>query len=228
MPDGNTSKSKIEFAPGLSFDELNSMYEEQNHGKRRSMPYEQYFGEMELSEEQKEQRRTFAQDVDDIILLYLIMMFYQRQAQAPDYASVIAGMERDLGQVIRDTGIENTATFSATHVADVAASIVNTTAENPDDPFMYSLDRAMLIAENEANAVYNDAEFQEALLEGMTQKTWIAIRDKRTRPTHAEVDGTTIPITEYFIVGDALLMYPKALCDNPEEVVNCRCSIAYS
>jgi len=60
-------------------------------------------------------------------------------------------------------------------------------------------------------------------------KTWVAIRDARTRPTHAAVGGTTVPFDQPFTVGGAQMMRPgdASLGAGAGEIVNCRCSILY-
>ena len=54
------------------------------------------------------------------------------------------------------------------------------------------------------------------------QKTWMATYDSRTRRSHAEMDGETVPIKEEFSNG---LMYPADMDGAPEEVYNCRCTM---
>jgi hypothetical protein len=63
----------------------------------------------------------------------------------------------------------------------------------------------------------------------MASKTWVAIRDARTRPTHAAVGGTTVAFDQPFTVGGAQMMRPGdgSLGAGAEEIVNCRCSILY-
>jgi SPP1 gp7 family putative phage head morphogenesis protein len=60
-------------------------------------------------------------------------------------------------------------------------------------------------------------------------KTWVAINDNRTRPSHSAVGGTTVPFDQPFSVGGALMMRPGdgSLGAGAEEIVNCRCSILY-
>jgi SPP1 gp7 family putative phage head morphogenesis protein len=60
-------------------------------------------------------------------------------------------------------------------------------------------------------------------------KTWVAINDNRTRPSHVAVGGTTVPFDEPFSVGGAQMMRPgdASLGAGAEEIVNCRCSILY-
>lgn len=99
-----------------------------------------------------------------------------------------------------------------------------------ENVYELSDDRAMLIAENESNALYNYDDLQQAILMGYTKKTWNTILDRHTRNTHRNEDGTTIPIDKAFTVGNSEMMYPKdlSLGASAEETVNCRCSITYS
>ena len=39
--------------------------------KRRSKPYEQYFGEMRISEDRKDRRKRVAEDIEDAMLTYM-------------------------------------------------------------------------------------------------------------------------------------------------------------
>lgn len=116
------------------------------------------------------------------------------------------------------------------HIERVCEDIVDNTLEKIDTPYMTSTERSILIAETETNNVANHDELAEAKANGMTEKTWVAFHDNRTRQTHMDVDGTTIPIDDMFQVGMAELMCP---CDeingysNPEEVANCRCHLLY-
>lgn len=58
-------------------------------------------------------------------------------------------------------------------------------------------------------------------------KTWINTDDERTRDTHIDAGGQTVPIDQPFLVGDSELMYPGDPDGPPEETVNCRCSATY-
>jgi len=117
------------------------------------------------------------------------------------------------------------------HIERVCEDIVDNTLKGLETPYMTSTDRSITIAETETNNTANNDEYEEAKENGMTMKTWVAFHDNKTRETHREVDGTTIPIDDMFQVGAAELMYP---CDetngydNPEELVNCRCRTIYS
>lgn len=212
---------------GLSFDELNALYKKERGDNLRALPYEQYFGEMDLSAEQKERRIRTAKEVERFTRYALMSMYYLRDG-GYDYGTVSTEMTDSYSSMLEDMAIPLTGFFAAMHVQDTVNEIISATINNPDDAYFFSEDRAMVIAENEANSIWNDSEYQDALMTGKTQKTWVAIIDKVTRDTHREVNGTTIPIDAFFVVGEALMLYPRYDCGYPEEIVNCRCSIVYT
>jgi SPP1 gp7 family putative phage head morphogenesis protein len=82
------------------------------------------------------------------------------------------------------------------------------------------------IARTEILGASNKAQWEAYKQSGVVKKKqWIATLDGRTRDTHAQAHGQIVGIDEYFKVGDALLMFPGDICDRPEEVINCRCTI---
>lgn len=54
------------------------------------------------------------------------------------------------------------------------------------------------------------------------QKRWLATLDERTRESHQELDGETVPVNEPFSND---LMYPGDPEGDPSEVYNCRCTM---
>ena len=56
---------------------------------------------------------------------------------------------------------------------------------------------------------------------------WIATRDGRTRPGHADADGQTVPIGHPFDVDGEPLVYPGDPGGDPANTVNCRCTIGF-
>lgn len=215
---------------GLSFDELNKLYEGEHGDNLRSMPFEQYFGEMGLSQEQKDRRIETAREIQGFMRLAIMEMYYElHEGDYGEYDPSGTIMD-NYNSLLDRLGIPLTAFFAAMHVESVASEIQLSTMMHSEDPYFFSEDRAMLIAENEANSIWNDSEHQDAILTGKTRKTWDAIIDKATRDTHRDINGTTIPIDEPFQVGDSLMMYPKdeSMGAGAEEIVNCRCSVSYS
>jgi uncharacterized protein with gpF-like domain len=88
--------------------------------------------------------------------------------------------------------------------------------------------RADTIARTETHGAANFGSNEAAKLTGLPlRREWLAAEDERTRDTHKEADGQIVGQDEAFSVGDSLLMYPGDPAGDPEEVVNCRCTLGY-
>lgn len=59
-------------------------------------------------------------------------------------------------------------------------------------------------------------------------KSWYATMDHRTRPTHAQANGQTVPINQPFTVGGSSLDYPGDPSGPGDEVIHCRCTVTYT
>jgi uncharacterized protein with gpF-like domain len=58
------------------------------------------------------------------------------------------------------------------------------------------------------------------------KRTWVAVKDKRTRDAHLEMDGQTVGFDEPFEAPDGtLMMYPGDSSAPANLVINCRCSV---
>ena len=115
------------------------------------------------------------------------------------------------------------------YVQEFSEQIVETTQEHFEDEWYLSDDRAIFVAENEANTTFNYLEYKKAVKSGKTKKRWVTMRDRHVRHTHQLVDGKTIGINDVFLVGDSEMFYPKdtTFGASANEIVNCRCSIKY-
>lgn len=213
----------------LSFDELNRLYDDQVDGDYRSEPFDQYFGDTGLSAERKNNRIRTAKDIEEFMVLALATMFYMQEDGGIDYSAVYTDMVNSYQDVLEKRGIRVSDMF-AMHIPMAMSSIIETTVNNPDEVFNYTLDRARLIAANEAMTIWNNADLEQAILDGKTRKTWNAFLDRATRDTHREVNGTTIPIMDIFTVGDSLMYGPHddSLGAGAEELANCRCWLTFS
>lgn len=99
--------------------------------------------------------------------------------------------------------------------------------------------RARRIARTETVTSANGAAMIYANESGnVMEKVWIAVKDKRTRHDHRMVDGTRLPIETPFTLTNAKLgdigmmqpgvrSQPNGLPVPAEEVVNCRCTVAF-
>lgn len=92
--------------------------------------------------------------------------------------------------------------------------------------------RANVIARTEIMKAANYGEQLGSDKTGLqTNKIWIAVRDKRTRHDHSNVDGQIVPDGKPFNVGGYEMQRPGVgVADNgikipAKEVVNCRCTV---
>lgn len=60
------------------------------------------------------------------------------------------------------------------------------------------------------------------------QKTWNAVGDAKTRPEHADADGTTVNEDENFTVGGEELDAPGSPGGSPAMTANCRCWLTWA
>lgn len=89
--------------------------------------------------------------------------------------------------------------------------------------------RALTIARTESHASAQAGGMLAAQELGIVRsKEWVAAEDHRTRETHDEADGQVVAMDDPFIVGGVPLMFPGDPDGPAEEVINCRCVVAYS
>lgn len=91
--------------------------------------------------------------------------------------------------------------------------------------------RTEVTAANSAGALAAGAQRQIDERRPMV-KTWVATTrppsSERTRPTHLEADGQTVPLTDPFTVGGSLMQYPGDPSGPANEVIQCRCTLIIS
>jgi len=77
------------------------------------------------------------------------------------------------------------------------------------------------------NAGRLDSYEQATKLGINVQKQWMATLDERTRESHADLDGTSVPVDEPFVTenGNELMIPADPDCDDPSEIYNCRCTM---
>lgn len=107
-------------------------------------------------------------------------------------------------------------------IPDIAKAI----QETYDD---FSDARSVTIARTEVLAASNAASLGAAKASGASdlQKEWIAADDERTRDDHRKADGQVVGIDENFEVGGSAMAQPGDPSAPPEEVINCRCTVAF-
>lgn len=203
------------------FEELNNLE------NRRSIPYDKYFGDMDLTKEEKEKRKSFAEKLDDVMLFIFALIAVMRANKRLNEEYVRKQLLEQYKDVL--SGFMTIDEYLNEYINQFTDDTLDVTYRHIDDSFYLSLDRAILISENEANSVYGYQEYLQAILSGKTMKQWVDIRDKRERKTHLRVGGTKIPIQRAFEVGNSLMLYPKDISLGAEgkEIYNCRCTIKY-
>ena len=168
--------------------------------------------------------------LDDDMLIYTAVF-------ANDF---IRSTKRMMGNEVPSLIAEVLKDYSSGGSGSILQSVIKTAGEENKklieqivkDTWFISDDRARFIAENESLTVEGYKDFKSASGKGYTRKQWIAIEDERTRPTHSLVDGTVVPIDDFFEVGAARLYYPHDTvigngAEHPEEIISCRCWVVF-
>lgn len=238
----------------FNFHEINAIYE--GKYKRKSIPYEQYFGDMDLSAKQKEKRVSLAKKIEEVILfLFILFDVYEEYGEVEEGIDfIVYSIKQKYIDAIKDfialeeyveEGIEELETddkeskrkeqdalwkYIKEHAEDFIEDYINTTSKHKYEPYYTSEDRAILTSENEANSILNAVEFIEAVFKnGFTKKMWNTEKDEIVRHSHALVEGVVLDINTPFIVGDSLMLFPKdtSYGASEQEIANCRCTITY-
>lgn len=205
----------------MSFDELNLLIT-----KPRSMPYEKFFGEMGIPKESKAMRKKMADDFEELFIEILAEEFYSgKDGKHLEEQYISDKVSAEYIDIANKYGIKP----DKNKAKEFADGFARVTVKHNSEPYYISQDRAILNAENVANMLGNQGDYDSAINNRKTKKRWYAIIDDVTRETHIEADGQTVDIDKPFHVGGSLLLYPTdtSLGADIEEVANCRCWITY-
>lgn len=104
---------------------------------------------------------------------------------------------------------------------------IDTIASRIDKVFDYSeSSRSKTIAMTELFGSMNMAQLETYKLAGVKFQKWITARDEKVRDSHAEMEGQTVGIGEYFISGNGgKMLYPSDRENGADasDTINCRC-----
>ncbi len=206
----------------LNFDELNMLVKNE-----RSMPFDKYFGEMNLPEEEKAKRIKMAEELENAFIVMVTLLFTMEQTGKIDQELVRQQIEDSyLATLEKYTNVDM---YLKTYVKSFSYDVMDSTKKHKSEPYYYSLDRARFMAENEVNTAINHSKYIEAVNSGKTMKRWESIIDEVTRKDHKEINGKYIPLGQAFHVGDSWMMYAKdtSLGASADQIVNCRCVTIY-
>ena len=187
---------------------------------------EHYFDPMQISKKQKKERKELARELMDIVLYFLIWCDeFPEQAKTED-------VQREFENLYKEKvfGYAEPSTFFDKYIPLLISQLIETTLKHPGEEYFTSVERAATIACNESNTVFGSQELADAKALGKKYKQWNTELDERVRPTHQEVEGVKIPIDDLFVVGESLMEFPKDTLHgaDPQEIVNCRCSLSFS
>ena len=212
----------------LPFDELNTP-------KVEVEPPEQYFSKMAISKEQKEERVETANDLMDVLLFFFALLAIEMESVSPDYDMVYRKFKKRFRDVVADhsrmddyqNSYVDEYTLQQYELTKRHMEAAGIGSGNTDAGWWTSADRAMAIGENAANIILNHEELLQAAEAGAVGKKWIDKADNRVRKTHLAVTKKIIPLEEYFVVGDGVMLFPCDWDNNPDECHRCRCVLAY-
>ena len=203
------------------FEELNSLSQDE------ILPIDEYFDSMELSSKEKEERKRFSREIQDVLLFIFTLFAVMKEYQSINKQYIISQLQSKYSEVVLqymelDKYIED-------YIAEFSQETVDTTLKHIDEEFYLSEDRSLLISVNETNTTLNYKDYANAIKAGKTRKQWITEKDKKVRKTHRVLDDVVIPIEDTFIVGDTLMRFPHDTLYgiDYEQLSNCRCSIKY-
>lgn len=212
----------------MRFDELNQL--------RR------FFSTMEISKEEKKKRCDLAYLFYDAIWYTFMLARAENDLKRikNERESIIKGdntvkydidessFKSTLQNRLEDILNQEDIPYEKDYIKRLVNDITETTKRHPDDIYYLSKDRALLIAQNESNTIYNHSDYETAKRSGKQFKVWITEGDEKVRKAHAEVDMTRIPIDEYFYVDGDTMRYPHDyLNGSAGNLVNCRCICMY-
>ena len=211
----------------LKFDEINKP-------TRKAIPYREFFGKMRISVAQMNLRIEIAEAIEDA-MLYVFAYWLFRDDLGLSDADMKKLTKEKLSEVYERYATSDA--YLEKHLDEISNEIIDATARNAsgddeeDTPSSYwtSIDRAQIIAENEANSFENYTEYRDAKARGYTKKRWLTEKDDRVRLTHELVDEKTVDIDGLFLVGDSLMRFPHdtEYDADPNEIINCRCACVY-
>jgi len=84
-----------------------------------------------------------------------------------------------------------------------------------------------IIAEHEAQTSYNAGVYFGAKQVGASSKTWIALKDAKTRAEHRLLDGNTVGVGDAFNVGGETIRFPGDPLSPARMTMNCRCRLKF-
>ena len=195
-----------------------------------------YFDPMELSDEEKDERKEIAKEIRDIMLWWLLMiLMYLRFGMSYDEEEQRGLLRSRLSSVIYAHSTADA--YLLLYIDKLTKDVSDTTFKRisekketiKEDDYIFSDQRATEIGANEANSIGNHEDYVKAIADGKNFKKWVAFLDNRVRKDHEKMDGKKIPIKSYFKFPDCKMLYPHdEVHGKAKQLVNCRCLCKYT
>ena len=197
-------------------DDLSNLYQ-----YKGEINWEEFYDAMDITEEQKDKRKSVADK-----LFFILLSFFVLVEETRDIAICEWFLRSNMTELVIGYGIYDSYSFN--YINKFTEEYVKVTFDNEGE-YWTSEDRALIGALNEANSVVNYEELTDAIEQGFTKKTWRAELDSRTRKDHRNMDGKTIDIEETFKFPDCEMYFPHDVENGTDEqVANCRCVLHFS
>lgn len=203
----------------LNIDELNNL---------SSGNFREYFEVMGLNKSQINKRVEHSEKLSPILFYIINLVKTRAEYGYTNFDDVVEELREDYIELLGEEGVD-VDNKTLEYIALFALLFVETTVSRLDIDFFVSIERANAVAENEANVIFNNEDFKEAISKGLKYKIWITEQDELVRDSHKAVDSAVLEIDQYFQVGDSYMLYPKDMSMSPSlnETANCRCHVEY-
>lgn len=187
---------------------------------------DKYYAVMDIPKEKKEKRKRDAWELFDLFMLFFLWFKEAEERGVENTSYFLPRFQNELQETVNKMALVDD--YFILYIATMAHGIYTVTQEHRNEKYYLSEDRAVNLALNESNSINNHIELQNAKKQGYTMKRWKAQLDERTREEHITMDGTTIPIDDYFEFSDCRGLFPHDVVNlSEEQTCNCRCSLEY-
>ena len=194
--------------------------------------YAEYFGVMDLPDEEIEERIELANKFETIfnfILALILADSKNEELQDKHYYTNILYTKYSNVVSAYYNGKYNDDEYVILITEKHIDSIIEETIINIHTEYYTSVTRSMNISANESNSIADYNQFVSMVEQGYTKKAWKTTIDGKERKIHKDANNQTVNIQEPFIVGGEKLMFPhdESLGASEKNIIHCRCAAKY-
>jgi hypothetical protein len=207
-----------------------------------------YFGKLydkvaDSYEKEESYNQVFKETQDNLYRILnshyrvVIRKFGERQLRIMEKRDIFEEIYQDYVKQVgatRVVGIQNSTRSIIRRVINAnvgeGVEVVGKKIRDQGKPFnSFNRYRSNTIARTETHnaASFANHKVVESLNIPDTQKRWTTTLDPRSRATHVQANGQTVPMDEDFTVGGRPMAYPGDPRGGASNVINCRCVLIY-